>query len=79
MISFSSFSDELVKIAGLREGLIGVGKKLKLLETPAEAAMRTVRKVQKEVPGPSASAVEQLKKMKLQRQLAEMKKARGLA
>lgn len=76
MISFTAFSDELQKIAGLGDRLFGMGKRLGLLETDAQAAMRTVRKVQKSLPG--ATPQGQLHQMKLQRQLAELKKARGL-
>lgn len=77
-ISTEAFYDEFVKIAGFKGRLLGAGKKMGLLETPAEAGMRVVRKAQKEVKGPSAAAKKQLHQMKLQRQLAEMKKARGL-
>lgn len=79
MIDFYAFSDELVKISGIGDRLLNAGKKLGLLETDAQSAMRTVRKVQKSLPGPSSQAQNQLKQMKLQRQLDEMKRARGLA
>jgi len=78
-ISTEAFHDEFVKIASLKEKLMAAGKKLKLLETPAEAGMRVVRKTQKEFKGPSEAAKKQLHQMKLQRQLVELKKARGLA
>jgi hypothetical protein len=78
-ISSVAFADEFVKIAGLGKRLVSLGRKSGLLETDADAAMRLVRKTKKDVPGASPQAHAQLKKMKLQRQLAEMKKARGLA
>lgn len=93
MIDFYAFSDEMQKIAmgqpvgGLRNKLFGFGKKLGLVETEADAAKRTVGKIMKSVPtatpggqpmvaGTTAQA--QLNKMKLQRQLDEMKRAKGL-
>jgi len=73
-----AFFDEAVKIASLRRKLIAAGKKTGLLEDVADAAVRDVRKIKKTLPGPSPAAVAELKQMKLQKQLAEMKKARGL-
>lgn len=88
MISFAAFSDELQKIAGFRDRLFNIGRKLGLVESDAQSAMRTVRKIQKSIPTatpmgtPMVAGVSpqaQLQRLKLQRQLAEMKRARGLA
>lgn len=74
-----AFFDEAVKIASLKKKLVAGAKKLGLVEDVADAAVRTVRKESKNIPGPSPEAISQLKQMKLQRQLDAMKAARGLA
>lgn len=82
MISSAAFGNELEKIAIRRGSTLGrVGQRLGLLEDPIEAAakrgMKTVREAY-ESTKPSAAIAKQLKTMKLKRQLAEMKRARGL-
>lgn len=71
LYSIDAFFDETAKIASLKQKAIDLAKRTGLLEETHAPALRTLRKIKKDVPGPS-------KKTKLQLQLMQMKKERGL-